>query len=146
MPRTIEQCRRLATEDKLLKRYMPNCHFFNRMENTYIEGLFQTSEKRNCYTLRLTLPSDFPYQEPDLYVVNPQILWQYGRKETVNSAGTSHAFHTYDNGASGYVKICHTGHWHSGVTCIKVILKGIIWLEAYEAHFRTGKNLAHFLC
>lgn len=146
MVRSYEQCRRLAAEEKLMKKYMRDFHFYNRTGNTYIKGEVQTSGRRNKYTLKLTLPSDFPYDEPYLYVASPNILWQYGHQETVNSEGTSHAFHTTDNGSDNCIKICHTHYWDPSITCVKIILKGILWLEAYEGHLRTGKDLAEFLC
>ena len=32
------------------------------------------------------------------------------------------------------------------MTLVGVFLKGILWIEAYEAHLRTGRDLASFLC
>lgn len=47
----------------------------------------------------------------------------------------------------GGTKICHfrSSRWVPENTLYLVALKGRIWLEAYEAHLRTGKPLDRFL-
>jgi hypothetical protein len=55
--------------------------------------------------------------------------------------------HTLENGPSGAVQICHwrDDRWHSGITFDKVMLKVIVWLEAYEQHLSTGDSIASFV-
>lgn len=138
-----EQCERLALEEQLLARYMSGFGFYDRTGNAYVQG-WCTTNGGNNYALRLCLPPDFPYDEPKLWVVSPQTLWLHGNRGTVNSLGTSHAFHVYGND-SGYVNICHTSDWDASITIVKVLLKGILWCEAYDGHLRTGQDLADFL-
>jgi hypothetical protein len=45
------------------------------------------------------------------------------------------------------VQICHwrDARWHSGILLYKVFLKGLLWIEAYEQHLATGRNLSEFV-
>ncbi len=138
------QRERLAVEEKLFDHYAPNFCFYNRTGDTYIEGWANTSDGSSRFKLRLALPPDFPYDEPDLYVVSPSMLWMHGNRGTINDLGTSHAFHVYDNGCD-WVKICHSADWDASLTCLKVIIKGHLWLEGYLSHLRTGQDIADFL-
>jgi len=63
--------------------------------------------------------------------------------KTVNSIGVSHAMHTLGNGPNGKWQICHwrDDRWHSGITLNKVMLKAILWLEAYEQHCPPARHL-----
>lgn len=31
------------------------------------------------------------------------------------------------------------------MTCVKLLIMGVLWIEAYEAHLSSGKDIAHFL-
>ena len=145
MMRTWEQCQRLAIEEKLLARYTPDFRFYNKTGDAYIDGWVMTSGGANWYRLWVGVPPEYPYSPPHLYVGHPHPLWMCGYQRTINSLGTSHAFHVLDN-PNGWVKICHTEYWDASLTCLKILLKGVMWLEAYEAHLRTGQNIADFLC
>lgn len=138
-----DQRYRLAFEAKLLSQKMPHFRFCNLTGDTYVSGWAHTNSGRQ-YELKLTLGSDYPNEEPDLYIVSPRTLWKHGGG-TINGEGTSHAFHTHNNGG-GCVQICHTRDWHAGMTCLLVLEKAHLWLEAYHGHLRTGRDLAEFLC
>ena len=58
--------------------------------------------------------------------------------------GESASMHTLDP-KDGYVQICHYKDWSPRSTIYAVVLKGRIWLEACEAHIRTGNPLDRFL-
>ena len=47
----------------------------------------------------------------------------------------------------GCTKICHFRPelWKDNNTLYQVVMKGLIWLEAYEAHLRTGASLSKYL-
>ena len=55
--------------------------------------------------------------------------------------------HTLTPSTNGMVQICHwrDNRWHSGIVLQKVFLKGLIWIEAYEQHIATGRDLADFV-
>ena len=59
---------------------------------------------------------------------------------------TSAEFHTL-SGIDGHTHICHfkASLWTDNNTLYQVVMKGLIWLEAYEAHLRTGKSMDVFL-
>lgn len=144
MSRTMEQCQRLAVEAKLLAKYMPNFRFYEPRGNTYVEGWARTQGGK-AFKLKVVLPPDYPYAKPRLYVLDPVQLPRYGARGTVNDVGISHSFHTFDNGPDGCVQICHTRDWDASLTLLKVLLKGVVWLEAYSAHLRTGRDIADYL-
>ena len=141
---TSSQRQRLAFERALLASKMPQFSFCDPFGDTYISGVATTNSGR-WYLLKLDLPSAYPYEEPDLYITSPNKLSRYGGVGTINDVGTSHDFHVYNN-HGGCVKICHFEEWDASRTCLLVLLKGHLWLEAYHAHLRTGRVLAEFLC
>jgi hypothetical protein len=59
---------------------------------------------------------------------------------------TSGSMHTL-GGVKGCVQICHysSSNWSPNVTLYKVILKGRLWLEAYEIYLRTGNDIDTYL-
>lgn len=99
------------------------------------------------YHLWSPLPSDFPTGRPPVYVHSPNPLWGFGSARTINSYGISHAMHTLENGPNQEVQICHwrSDRWHSGLTLNRVMLKTMLWLEAYEQHVATGANIESFV-
>jgi hypothetical protein len=140
---SVAQRQRLAFERALLGRYMPQFRFCNPVACTYVAGPVYTNAHAR-YDVRLELPQEYPYAMPRLLVTYPRILWQHGKRGIVNTVGTSHAFHTRAN-SSGYVEICHFRDWYASLTCLAVLIKAHLWCEAYQAHLRTGRELAEFL-
>lgn len=136
---------RLAFEKQLLARKMPHFQFYNPTGDTHVTGWARTSSG-NSYQGKLVLPPDYPYDEPELFIASPRILWKHGHRGTINNEGTSHAFHTYSNERDGCVQVCHTMDWDSSKTCVLVLVKMHLWLEAYEAHLKTGRDIADYLC
>ena len=112
----------------------------------YLWGEHRTNAG-NAYTLWAPLPSGFPHAHPPLYIHAPNPLWGYAHRSTINSYGLSHAMHTLNNGPNNEVQICHwrSDRWHSGITLNKVMLKAILWLEAYEQHLSTGTDIDAFV-
>ena len=137
---------RLALEKSMLAKEMPQFRFYNMTGDTYVAGWAKTSGGRHNYKLTLILGFLFPDEMPKLFVISPHTLWKYDGYGTVNKEGISHAFHTLENGPGGRVQICHfkPDLWDSSKTIVAVMMKGLFWLEAYEAHLRTGRDLADF--
>ena len=54
-------------------------------------------------------------------------------------SGVDHTLASIDD----CTRICHCkpGSWRSDSTLHQVIVKGLVWLEAYEVHMRTGHSL-----
>ena len=143
MPWDPEQCRRLAFEANILRRYMPHFGVCDPKGDTYIAGRPRTNGGRE-YETRLCLPPGYPHQSPNLYIVHPRTLRMHGGG-TINSLGTSGAFHTLSNGPDGCVTICHTSNWDASLTWVKVLHKLLLWLEAYELHLKTGDEIVKYL-
>ena len=61
--------------------------------------------------------------------------------------GNSAEMHLLDPDEHGHPQICHYRDdvWTPNVTLYKVVMKGRFWLEAYEAHMRTGKAIDTYL-
>lgn len=91
------------------------------------------------YRLNVMIPSDYPNSCPALWVVYPNPL---RFRSGVILDGPSHDMHTLERTSSG-LRICHyePGEWSPNHTLYRVVLKGRLWLECYEAHLRTGKTI-----
>jgi len=137
---------RIQMENAIMILKMPQFKHYHRGGLSSFMGWQKTSAGNHQYQLKLSLPAWYPDETPSLYVISPQTLWKYGGA-TVNSVGTSHAFHTLENGPGGCVQICHFNpeNWDASKTCVGVFIKGILWLEAYEMHLVSGMNIAEIL-
>jgi hypothetical protein len=131
-------------ERELLAKQMPQFEIFDLNGDTYIEGLARVYGSRAEFKLRLVLGRSFPDEMPKLFVVSPATLPKYNGRGTINSEGSSHCFHTLNNGPGGIVQICHfkSGWWDSSKTTVAALMKGIYWLEAYAAHLKTGRDIS----
>lgn len=134
---------RLASEASILAEEMPHFSFHDpvRAESTTVRGI-HTSSANKTYNLCLWLKSGFPYEMPGLYVTSPCPLYGYGGK-TIQSYGTSHAMHVWEPDWNNYVKICHckSEYWTASNAIVSVLMKGFLWLEAFEAHCKTGRTI-----
>ncbi len=112
----------------------------------FLRGEHRTNSG-SSYKIRGPIPSRYPYERPPIYIYEPNPLWGHGYARTINSYGLSHYMHTLENGPNGEVQICHwrSDRWHSGITLNKVMLKVILWLEAYEQHLLSGKTISDFV-
>jgi ubiquitin-protein ligase len=111
----------------------------------YVAGYTNSSSGRS-YRLYISIPSGYPQQRPAMYITDPLPL-KMRDGTLVTSLGISHNMHTLAPSDNGMVQICHwrDDRWHSGILLHKVILKGLIWIEAYEQHLATGHPLADFV-
>ena len=112
----------------------------------YLLGDHRTSANRS-YTLWSPIPPGFPHSRPCLYICSPNPLLSFNKIKTINEFGVSHQMHTLSNGPNGEVQICHwrNERWHSGITFNKVMIKAMLWLEAYEQHLSTGRGVCEFV-
>ena len=137
------QMLRLDMENQVLARELSQFMlYYSRYSDPYVIGWVTTTVDFNSYQLKLDLGRNYPDEQPKLYVTYPIILRGYLGKKTINRLGTSHGFHTWKNGPSGCVQICHGYRWDASRTCVSVLLKGIFWLEMYDAYLRDGKTIA----
>ena len=145
---TTEQRQRLYIEHETLQRegFTQFTVYHDKVNDTYYASGYATSNAGYRYGLYLTIPSGFPYKRPFMYVTDPlPLLMRDGSK--LASLGVSHYMHTLTPSSNGMVQICHwrDERWHSGILLFKVFLKGLLWIEAYEQHLATGRNLSEFV-
>lgn len=81
-----------------------------------------------------------------MYITDPLPLLMHDGTP-VSNLGAVHKMHTMAPSTNGMVQICHwrDNRWHSGIVLQKVFLKGLLWIEAYEQHIATGRDLADFV-
>jgi hypothetical protein len=112
----------------------------------FLWGIHKTSSA-NPYELWSPIPNGYPSCRPPVYILKPNPLYGYSYLKTINSYGVSHNMHTLSNGPNGEVQICHwrDERWHSGITLNKVMIKVLLWLEAYEQHLSSGDPITNFV-
>ncbi|XP_078372137.1 uncharacterized protein LOC144655710 [Oculina patagonica] len=136
MPWSVTQRQRLGFEKDLLEKYFRNrVSWINPTSDTKVE-VRVTCTNNKQYTLRVYLPSDYPNSCPEMVVSSHGILLS-------GVDGENHTLGSKD----GCTKICHfrPSLWKDDNTLYQVIMKGLIWLEAYEAHLRTRQPLSRYL-
>lgn len=138
---------RINGENFIVSKELPQFLFSHSENEPYFMGWHTTSTRQNCYQLKLVLGRYYPDEMPKLYVNSPPFLFNFDYTKTIASIGTSHAFHTLQNGPGGCIQICHfkPETWDSSRTCVGALLKGILWCEAYDVHLTTGKDIAEIL-
>ena len=94
--------------------------------------------------MRLLLHKQHPYEAPRLLLVSPKVLYAADGR-SINSLGVSHDFHTESDGPPGCIQISYAGRWDASCTCVGALIKGIIWINGYESHLRTGKSIEKVL-
>jgi hypothetical protein len=131
---------------KLLARELPQFRFYNPAADTYVGGWARTWRGYNNYELGVYLGYMYPDEVPKMYVYSPRLLPKRGGCGTINSEGISHCFHTSGNGPGGCVQICHfrPESWDPSKTVVAVLVKGLIWLDAYEEYLATGKLISQY--
>ena len=94
----------------------------------------------NVYTVRIDL-ANFPNSKPEAFV-RKMLYTKSG--EAMN--GPSAAMHTLST-KYGFTQICHYADsaWTPMVSIYKVYVKCRLWLEMYDLHLKTGKNMDYYL-
>lgn len=145
---TADQRNRLAIEHQILQRegFSQFSVYHDGAYDSYYASGIATSNSGRRYHLYSPIPSGFPAQRPPLYVMDPNPLLK-ADGTAIWQLGVSHAMHTLTPHDKGWVQICHwrDARWHSGIVLQKVFLKALIWIEAYEQHLATGRDLADFV-
>lgn len=138
------QLSRLELERAILRHYFPTFEWHNPAdaEHAYLEGEVSTNNGAR-YGLRVYLSPAFPADCPAMVVSHPRPLRKRNGRELTASSGSMHTLDQRD----GCTRICHIrpAFWAPQNTIYLVLLKGRIWLEAYEAHLRTGRPVDAFL-
>lgn len=140
---SLMQQTRLAGEMNLIAREIPGFEIYDRTraDITTVRGNYISTANRT-YTLCVWLTASYPDAVPNLYLISPCPLYGHGGK-TIQSYGTSHTMHSWSSDWNNYAKICHTKleFWSAADTIIGVIMKGFLWVEAFEVHCKTGQSI-----
>ena len=153
---------RLAFEKDLLEKYFRNKVTWidpkRQQGQTKVEVQVTCSNGKQ-YTLRVYIPSDYPESCPDMVVITSSKLRGHDGSYLEDAPNYNYIGRTRD----GYTGILHHASredrfrslitqyseitdlyvWESDNTLYRVFVKGLVWLEAYEAHIRTGQPLWH---
>ena len=142
---SAEQQRRLTLEKGVLEKY-----FRGKVQwvdqtvrgQTKVDVQMTTSTNKN-YTLRVRIPEDFPNSCPVLVVNHPARPLRLRNGSEMGASTANHSWGTND----GRTQICHfrSSQWSSENTLYQVFMKGLIWLEAYEGHLASGKQISNYL-
>lgn len=142
---STEQRTRLGFEKDIIDSKLNNVTWINPTSagNTRVEWRVNTNNGNN-YTLRVYVPEEFPNECPVLVVSSPSsVLRKKDGSLLQFSSSEDHVYGIHDD----LTEICHfnKGIWSSENTIYQVLMKGRIWLEAYEIHRQTGENLEKYL-
>lgn len=137
---------RMDLESRNLQQELPQFTlYYDRYLTPYVIGMVTTTVDRNLYELKLDIGPSCMDRKPKLYVTYPKVLKGYRWHKSINQRGASHAFHTWENGPGGCVQICHSRYWDASKCCIDICLRGILWVELYDAYLRDGRSIAEHL-
>lgn len=146
MPWSLFQRQRLARQRRELEEYFCNkVKWINPADQhaSKVEVTVTLSNDKQ-YTLRVSLPSDFPNSCPSMIVSVPRDCLKKKNGCFLNvSSAEDHTLPSKD----GCTQICHcrTDLWRNDCTLHQVFIKGLTWLEAYEVHLETGDPLDCYL-
>ena len=143
MPWTNYQLRRLQHEKEILAKYFPGRVKWSTVNGSTKVQILMTSNSNRNYTLAILLTNDFPHDCPKLLVESPLSLMQHNGMLLPHN---SQEFHTLAD-RSGLVSICHfvPNAWTNENTLYQVFMKGRLWIEGYEGHLATGRNMDFYL-
>jgi hypothetical protein len=138
MPWSQAQKERLAAERTVLDHYFSGCvTWMEPMGDTKADISLKTNNG-NEYTLRIFIDEDFPNSIPAMVVVSsPKPMPDWGPSSTTHTLMKR----------GGYLQISHyhRSQWSDRSSLYQVVMKGRVWLEAYESHLRTKKPMDYFL-
>lgn len=114
-------------------------------ETAYFEFYVPIPRQRNQYLLRLYVNPELPEVCPSLFVWWPLVL-RRRPDGTLNELGRNHDFHTWDSGPDNRVGICHVApaDWDASMSYVTPIVKGHLWIMAYETHLRDGSLISEY--
>lgn len=134
----------LMLKCKHVEKYFPDWEFvWENDEKAHFSG-WVMGNGPNWYQLRLELNPQLPEVCPELFVWEPIIL-PNASSGTINEL-LGHSTHTRPNGPDGRVQICFIApnDWDASISFLLPLLRGALWINAYEAHLATGRPISDF--
>ncbi|MBR6021952.1 MAG: hypothetical protein IK066_05980 [Kiritimatiellae bacterium] len=134
---------RLRLERQVLAaKLAPNLYHFCDVSTDAPYIVFAARTNRgNLYTLRVEL-EDFPEDVPKVFVQGRMLRDRDGNPLDDASAN----MHTLPS-EHGWTRLCHYGYdsWTPMVSLYKIFVKARLWLEMYEEHLKTGRDIDYYL-
>ena len=142
---TIDKSR-LQIEKEIVGTELPQFILIKSGKTPCFVGDYCSTSTNDRFTLRLELPDYYPDQMPKLFITSPITLRKSGGGR-INDMGASHDYHTLGTGPRGCIQICHFDEvsWEASKTCVAVLIKGLIWLEAYCVSLLTSLSIAEII-
>jgi len=147
MLKTLSWQRRLEIERQIVKKELPQFRLFTSNGSARFTGRQKSTDGLSDYELELRISSHYPDERPRLFVTYPKYLSKHMYLGTINELGVSHDFHSLTSNPNDCVEICHfnSESWDASKTVVSILVKGIIWISAYQEHFFTGKTIAKII-
>lgn len=140
------QRNRLAIEKEILQRWFSDKVTWikpTEPSDARVELDIESSYDKP-YKLRVYLHEDFPNSCPHMAIVHPTNLPTRNKSQIPL---LDQHFHTLGLTKDGFTKLCHFSpdRWTAENTLYQVLMKGIMWIEAYEGHLATGNSMDTYL-
>ncbi len=139
---TVSQWDRILMDMTIITSEMPGFELHNGQDpdQALIVGSISSLEYRYDYRLALYLYPDFPFEMPRLFLHRPSPLYQINGNPLPEK---SHDFHTLTSINGKITQICHDKPelWNPWSTLLDVLMKGQLWIMAYERHLSTGMTI-----
>lgn len=133
---------RLEAEKAVLQNKLPsNIYMFREMGTSTAHLIVAARTNRgNIYTLKIML-NTFPEKVPEVFLTR-----RLKMKNGDDIPSYSHEMHTLNCGVNS-TQICHysESEWTPMVSLYKVYVKCRLWLEVYEQHLKSGKDINYYL-
>lgn len=137
---------RLNIERTILERSFPGASAFHDLgkPGARLEVTLPTSSGAR-YGLSVGLAADYPASVPQVFIVRPLVLRDFLGQDLL-AISPSHTMHLLKP-RERHIQLCHykAQNWHPNVTLYKVVLKCLLWLEAYENHLQSGRPITDYL-
>lgn len=137
----MDYWKRIDIEDNFTRQKFPSfVRYSDFLGYPYWQGTMFTNSNK-CYIIRVEVSADFPLLRPKLYITSPCPLYTFWGKKLADLGATQY-MHTYGP-KNGWVQmcVCRDECWSSDDSIFKCLKKARVWIEAYDAHLRTGKNM-----
>jgi hypothetical protein len=128
---------RLDFEKALLSKYLPQFRWDQNEQGFYAEGWIETSSGRR-YRLRVQMDPVKGHHR--LYVLHPRRLPTHDGRGSLDRSRAWHETRMVSVGSDGTIEIDWAAH-KDAETCLRAVIGGAAWCEAYEAYLRTGRPI-----
>lgn len=137
-----KQWERILVDMELVKRLLPDAELINGYDpnRAYISVWRNHPSYNYAYNIGIYLYENYPFDMPRIYVHQPSPLYLWDGAMVPEG---SHVYHTGLRTISGSTQICHCfeDEWDPATPIFRVVVQGIMWIEAHSRHLKTGKTI-----